>query len=75
MLPGFKDYVFEQNAGEVIGDDGKSHWPALVRVKIQRERALDAAIQLLNAVNDPYRCDEQFFELTMFGTLEELPAD
>jgi hypothetical protein len=75
MLPGFKDYEFEQNVGEVKGEDGKSHWPALVRVKIQRKRALDTAIRLLNAVNDPNRADDQFIELTMFGTLEELPTD
>ncbi len=75
MPPDFKDYIFKQNDGQVVGDDGKWHWPALVRVKIQRERALDVAIQLLNAANNPDRRDEQFFELPMFGTLEELTDD
>ena len=72
MQPGFKDYVFKQNDGEVIGDDGKSHWPTLVRVKIQRKRAMDAAIQLLNAVKDPDPLDNEYIELTMFGSLEDV---
>jgi hypothetical protein len=71
MLPGFKDFEFKQGAGEVIVD-GKSQWPALVRVKIQRKTAMDTAIRILNALNSRDPIDPDYIELPMFGTLEEI---
>ncbi|MBY3151322.1 hypothetical protein HFO56_02835 [Rhizobium laguerreae] len=72
--PKLKDFVFRQGAGNVVVD-GRSNWPALVRVNVARENALQLAIQLISAVRDADRGDPVYIELPMFGTLEEMPAE
>lgn len=70
----FKDLEFKQGEGGFVDEDGKSQWPALVRVKVRRDRALSTALELLNALNQSYPADEDFVELTMFGSIEEIAA-
>ncbi|MCZ7861185.1 hypothetical protein O9X98_07165 [Agrobacterium salinitolerans] len=70
--PEFKDYLFMQDDG-VVHVDGKSHWPACVRVHIKRKRALDAALRLLNALKDDQ--GGEYIELTLFGSVEEIPTE
>lgn len=36
------DYSFEVETGRTMDDRGKSHWPALLRVYMTREQAIQA---------------------------------
>ncbi len=72
--PKFRDYLFRQDDG-VAHVDGKAHWPACVRVQIKRERALDVALRLLNAIKDDHGLGGEYIDLTLFGSVEELPVE
>jgi hypothetical protein len=69
-----KDHVFTLEGGKVI-QDGKSHHPDLVRLRIPKKLGLEIALQILQALQyTRATTDEDFLtELPLFGKLEELP--
>ena len=68
-----KDHVFTLEGGEVI-QDGKSHHPDLVRLRIPKKLGLEIALQILQALQYARATTDDDFltELPLFGKLEDL---
>jgi hypothetical protein len=71
-----KDHVFTLEGGMVI-QDGKSHHPDLIRLRIPNKLGLEIALQILQALQyTRATTDDEFLtELPLFGKLEDLTEE
>jgi hypothetical protein len=71
-----KDHVFTLEGGMVI-QDGKSHHPDLIRLRIPKKLGLEIALQILQALQytQAKAGDEFLTELPLFGKLEDLTEE
>ena len=69
-----EDVVFTQGAGLTF-ENGKSKYPTLLRLDVDRKRAMELAISILQSLKTDEPGVGDYINLTFFGQLEQMPKD
>lgn len=68
------DWEFTPEAGRTIVD-GKTHYPALLRLSLNRQQALELIARLAGFACLDLKGQEDFGQFAFCGTIERLPID
>lgn len=69
-----KDQEFTIEKGQQM-EDGKSHYPDLVRLIVPKDQAIQLAQKILQGYENAKPEDTHLLEIPLFGQLEEVDDD